>query len=85
MTGTTNAYGAQHGARAGAGQQQHRSGGGHLAGKVEHGMGEMVGSKALEARGLEKEQSVSSLSFHYLLLFRISTGKVYLLTSYVRC
>lgn len=73
MTGTNDAYGGQPGYGAGTGmgaggqQQQHRSGGGHLAGKVEHGVGAMVGSKALEARGVEKEQSVSSFVFFHFL------------------
>ena len=53
MVGTTAPPPAQY-----AGGQA--SGGERLTGKVEHGVGAVVGSKALEARGAEKEQYVFS-------------------------
>ncbi|KAJ7449126.1 hypothetical protein B0H11DRAFT_2055512 [Mycena galericulata] len=66
--------GAGAGAGAGAGgaaipptgaintQQQGRSGGGGaMTGKIEHAVGSMVGSNALKAKGLQKEQEAQGL------------------------
>ncbi|EMD35567.1 hypothetical protein CERSUDRAFT_124839 [Gelatoporia subvermispora B] len=41
-------------------QNTQGSGGGRLTGKVEHAVGSMVGSQALQAKGLQKEQEAES-------------------------
>ena len=64
-TGTSGPYNdpsippAQH-INANSGPNHHTGAGSRMAGKMEHAVGTMVGSQALKARGIQKEQEAQA-------------------------